>query len=72
MATAILEKPKYHNVKVRLVGKDGNAFTILGLCQRAAIKAGLSRAEIHQFFEEAKAGDYDHLLQTCMKWFVID
>ncbi len=72
MTTDVLEKPKYPNVKVRLVGKDGNAFTILGLCQRAAVKAGLSREEIHEFFVEAKAGDYDHLLQTCMKWFVVD
>jgi hypothetical protein len=25
--------------------------------------------EIEIFIEEAKSGDYDHLLQTCMKWF---
>ncbi|MFN7401043.1 MAG: hypothetical protein ACK5R4_01755 [Alphaproteobacteria bacterium] len=57
---------------VELVGKDGNAFMILGLCQRAANKAGLSKAEIDTFMHEAKSGDYNHLLNTCMEWFDID
>jgi len=60
---------KYPHVKVRLVGKDGNAFTILGLCQRAAKNAGLPAEEISAFFAEAQAGDYNHLLATCQQWF---
>jgi hypothetical protein len=64
--------PKYPNVHVQLVGQDSNAFMVLGLCQRAAQKAGLPKEEIEAFMTEAKAGDYDHLLQTCMKWFEID
>ncbi len=63
---------KYPHVRVQLVGQDGNSFMVLGLCQRAAQKAGLSKAEIDEFFKEAQAGDYDHLLQTCMKWFDVD
>ena len=45
---------------------------VLGLCQRAANKAGLSKAEIDEFMNEAKSGDYNHLLATCMAWFDID
>ena len=51
------------NVDVNLIGQDGNAFMVLGLCQKAA------RNEINQFIDEAKKGDYDHLLRTCMKYF---
>lgn len=64
--------PKYPNVHVELVGKDGNAFMILGLCQRAAKKAGLEKSEIDAFMQEAQSGDYNHLLSTCMEWFDID
>jgi hypothetical protein len=64
--------PKYPNIHVQLVGQDGNAFMVLGLCQRAAQKGGLSKAEIDEFMTEAKSGDYNHLLATCMAWFDID
>jgi hypothetical protein len=64
--------PKYPNVHVQLVGQDGNAFVILGLCQRAAKKAGLPEGEIEAFMDEAQSGDYDHLLQTCIEWFDVD
>ncbi len=60
---------KYPEVHVRLVGQDGNAFNILGLCRRAAKKARVPDADITAFFNEASAGDYDHLLATCQKWF---
>lgn len=60
---------KYPNIHVRLVGADSNAFNILGLCRRAARKGGLSETEIETFFDEAKSGDYNHLLATCLKWF---
>ena len=58
--------PKYPNVHVQLVGQDGNAYMVLGLCQRAAQKAGLSKAEIDEFMKEAKSGDYNQLLSTYM------
>lgn len=55
--------------KLKLIGEDGNAFNILGLARKAATKAGWLSEEIDEFFQEAKAGDYNHLLQTCMKYF---
>lgn len=60
---------KYPRVHVRLTGGDGNAFFILGRCQGAARKAGVPDDEIKAFMNEAKAGDYNHLLATCMRWF---
>lgn len=63
---------KYPDVHVELVGGDGNAFFILGRCQKAARRAGLSKETIDEFHKEATSGDYDHLLQTCLKWFDCD
>ena len=61
--------PKYSEVTVTLIGHDGNAFTVLGRCRKTARDAGLSEDEIANFTAEATAGDYDHLLQTAMRWF---
>lgn len=60
---------KYPHVRVKLTGKDGNAFSILGICQRAAREANIPDGQIDAFMNEAKAGNYDHLLATCMRWF---
>lgn len=60
---------KYPNVKVKLVGNNGNAFAVLGACRKAAKAKNVSEDEIKAFMDEAMSGDYDHLLQTCMKWF---
>lgn len=60
---------KFPNVRVKLIGKDGNAFNILGLCKRAAYRAGVSDTEIAAFLDEATNGDYSHLLATCQRWF---
>ena len=54
-------------VKLQLVGLDGNAYFIMGAFQRQARKEGWTQEEINEVLEEAKSGDYDHLLQTIMK-----
>jgi hypothetical protein len=61
-------EPKYPNVKVKLVGTNGNAFAILGAVAKAMRKAGVEKSEISTFQQEAMSGDYDHLLFTCMTW----
>ena len=63
--------PRYPEITVTLTGQDGNAFAVLGRCREAARDAGLSDEEIATFTDEAIAGDYDHLLQTAMRWFEI-
>jgi len=62
---------KYPDIKVKLTGEDGNAFAILAAVGKALRKAGVDAADIEQFKTEAKSGDYDNLLQTCMKWVVV-
>lgn len=59
---------RHPQVKVKLVGEDGNAFAILGRVTRAMQKAGISKAERAAYMTEATAGDYAHLLATTMRW----
>lgn len=54
---------------LELVGCDGNAFGIIGAATRVARKAGWSKDQIDTFTKDAMSGDYDHLLQVCMKHF---
>jgi hypothetical protein len=63
--------PKYPDVEVRLVGEDGNAFAIMGRVASALKDAGVPQAEIDEYYEESTAGDYDHLLQTAVKWVAV-
>ncbi len=55
--------------KLKLIGEDGNVFFILGKAVREARRAGWSEEKIEKFKKEAKSGDYDHALQTCMEYF---
>lgn len=55
------------NVKVELIGQDGNAFSILGIVRNALIKNNY-RELATEFMEEATKGDYNHLLSTVMKY----
>ena len=59
---------KYPEIEVNLSDSDGNAFAILGRVRKALRRANVSDAEIEAFTSEARSGDYDHLLQTAMKW----
>ena len=61
-------QPRYPDVQVQLSGEDGNAFAILGRTAGALRRAGVPQEEIDQYFAEATSGDYDHLLQTTMRW----
>jgi len=66
MSSNIKQKPK-----VKLLGKDGNAFVILGEVSKALRKAGMDE-EAEAFFEEATEGDYNHLLRTAMKYVDVE
>lgn len=59
------------NVKVKLVGEDGNAFSIIGRCTKAAAKAGIDGFSFGEFLEDAESGDYNHLLATVAKYFEV-
>ena len=57
---------------LELTGSDGNAMMILGKAQRVAKKAGWSSEKRTKVFAEATSGDYDHVLQTMMKYFEVE
>jgi hypothetical protein len=61
-------KIKYPDVKVQLVGGDGNAIVIIGTVSKALRQAGVPADEVKQFQGEAMSGDYDNVLATCMAW----
>lgn len=50
------------SVKYNLVGKDGNAFALLSGFRNAALKQGKDRVVVESILEEAKKGDYSHLI----------
>ena len=57
--------------KLQLIGRDSNAFMILGLAKRAANKAKWSKTELELFSTKATAGDYNQLLATTMDYFTV-
>ncbi len=54
---------------LKLVGADGNAFSILGLALRAAKQAGWTEAQRDAYTKAALSGDYDHLLAVTQEHF---
>jgi len=58
-------------IALKLVGEDGDAFSILGRAQKALRNGGLSDL-VSQYHDEATSGDYNHLLVTTMDWFDCD
>ena len=59
---------KYPNIKVKLVGMDGNAFAIMGRVEGALRRGGVSKEEREAYLAESRSGDYDNLLRTAMAW----
>ena len=56
------------DIKLKLVGEDGNAFAILGRARRALGMGGRGDL-VTEFMREATSGDYQHLLATCLAYF---
>lgn len=63
---------KYPDVKVKLVGQNGNAFFIISRVSNALMNAGVPKAEVDQYREEAMSGDYDNVLATTMAWVSVE
>lgn len=57
---------------VKLTGESGNAFMIIGLCLRAARKAGWDNERWLKIRAEMTSGDYDHVVQTAMRYFEVE
>ena len=59
---------KYPDIEVQLSGIDGNAISIIGKVSSALKKGGIERSVVNEFADEAMSGDYNNVIQTCMKW----
>lgn len=51
-------------VNLKLVGLDGNAFSLMGAFQRQAKREKWTKEEIDCVLTECQSSDYDHLLGT--------
>ena len=56
---------------LKLVGEDGNAFSILAKARRALRLAGRGD-DWAAFVAEATSADYGHLLAVVMEWFEVE
>lgn len=56
---------------VKLIGRDGNAFFILGTVRKALLKAGMEK-EAKEFMEKATSGDYNNLLLVVMDYVDVE
>lgn len=56
-----------YDITVRLTGKDGNAFAIMGEVRKALRTAKVPQEEIDAYQKAAMNGDYDNLLRVTME-----
>ena len=54
-------------VKMKLVGLDGNAFSLMGAFQQNARKQGWNKEEIDEVIKKCMSGDYNNLLRVLME-----
>ncbi len=54
-------------ITLQLAGLDGNAFFLMGAFSRQARREGWTQKEINTVLDDAKGGDYSHLLQVLIQ-----
>jgi len=57
---------------VKLIGHDGNAFSIMGRVKQALKRAGADKEYIDEYLSEATSEDYDHLLVVSMGYVDVE
>ena len=61
---ALIDEMRADPIQYDLSGPLGNAFHIINLANRLAVKLGYEPDERGKLSTELMAGDYDHLLET--------
>lgn len=56
---------------VKLIGEDGNAFSIMAKVARALRRTGHPELA-ERYLDEAKSGDYDNLLAVTMEYVDVE
>lgn len=64
-----MDKPLFPQVTLDLASLDGNVFALIGAASKAARRAKVANEDISKFQTEAMSGDYDHVIQTIMRYF---
>lgn len=58
-----MEQPRYPDITVKLIGTDGNIFSLVGAVRRALLKANVPQTEISEFIDAIMDCDcYDEAL----------
>jgi hypothetical protein len=55
-------------ISLKLVGLDGNAFSLMAAFSKQAKKEGWNKKEIREVLNESQKGNYDHLVSTLAKY----
>ena len=61
---ALIDEMKTNPIQYDLSGPLGNAFHIINLANRLAVKLGYQPDERGKLSTDLMSGDYDHLLET--------
>lgn len=65
--------PKYPNIRVKLIGENGNVFNLMGIIAKALRKNGVGGPELSKFTSEVMfAGGYDDALRIMMEWVTVE
>ena len=64
--------PHYPEIIAVLTGKDSNAMNLISCVRQVLRRAKVPSDKVKEFSDDALSGDYDHVLQTCMQWVVVD
>lgn len=59
--------PRKTDIKVNIIGQDGNAFAVMGQVTRA-LKANGRADLVEAYLKEAMSGDYQNLLAVTMNY----
>ncbi len=64
---------EFTGVTVKLIGTDGNIFSILAKVRRAMRSAGIEQARIERFTAEVQSSSsYDEALQVVLKYVEVE
>ncbi len=57
---------------VKMIGHDGDAFSIMVRMKKALRRAGADKEYIDKYLNEATSGDYDQLLAVSMEYVNVE
>ena len=65
------KEPLFPNVKINLLGPDGNAYAIMGIIARILRQMGKPQSEINEVLKEMMSSDYKHLCEIASNYVTL-